>query len=429
MLFLPVPRFQKDASRAVHRITGLKMQNVTLESLSHLLNLPGMRIDQFAIEQQEEHQYLHLFCQHERDFALCPHCFNPAAYGYDQKERCVRHLDIFGMRVFVHFSGRRFDCSICGKPFTEKLSWLTPKRRQTNAFEHYIFQRIKTTPRKHVALEEGLSESTVLDIFKRMAKVNRNNAGSAPRVLGVDEISLRKGHKQYALVISDLQRRCIIAVLENRSKETFVKWLETFSETQRRNIKVVSMDMWRPYKEAVRKSLPHAEIVADRFHVMKQLNHQIDIIRRAVQKKADDELAGVLKGSRWILLKNREDLTPQEEEKLRMILAADEQLRQVYLLKEQFRTICHKIYNKDQAERFLKAWMWLASSTGNPYLKRFVNTLQNWWQEFLNYFDERVTQGFVEGINRAIRGITNRAFGYRCFENFRYQVIIECGDP
>ena len=136
---------------------------------------------------------------------------------------------------------------------------------------------------------------------------------------------------------------------------------------------------------------------------MKQLNHQINIIRRALQKKADDDLAKVLKNSRWILLKNRDNLKPEEEKKLRIILTADEQLRQIYILKEQFRTICNKISKRDQAERFLKVWVRLAWTTGNAYLKKFINTLQNWWQEFLNYFDERITQGFVEGINRAIR--------------------------
>ena len=424
MLLLPAPRLPKDASRAVNRVAQLKIEDVSPESLSQLLNFPGMRVDKFAIEQQGDEQYLHLFCRHDSELSLCPHCCNPASYGYDHQERCVRHLDSLGMRVLVHFSQRRFDCSICGKPFTERLSWLDLKRRQTKAFEQYIFQRIEKTPRKHVALEEGVDESTVLDIFKRMAKAqmaNRDNTGNIlVRVLGVDEISLRKGHKQYALVLSDLEHRCIIAVLENRSKDTFIEWFETLSETQCHNIKVVSMDMWRPYKEAVRQSLPHAEIVADRFHVMKQLNHQINIIRRALLKKADDDLAKVLKNSRWILLKNRDNLKPEEEKKLRIILAADEQLRQIYILKEQFRTICNKISKRDQAERFLKVWVRLAWTTGNAYLKKIINTLQNWWQEFLNYFDERITQGFVEGINRA--------FGYRCFEHFRYQVIIECGE-
>ncbi|MBU0492847.1 MAG: transposase [Chloroflexi bacterium] len=179
----------------------------------------------------------------------------------------------------------------------------------------------------------------------------------------------------------------------------------------------------------MRAKLPQAHIVADRFHVMKQLAHQLDLLRRALQKRADPARYELLRGNRWLLIKNRQDLKPEEEATLRQILAASNELRVLYLLKEEFRTICERIHDQAQAGRFLQAWGWKAVTTGNRYLLRFVQTLRNWWREFLNYFDDRVTQGFVEGINRAIRGIINRAFGFRNFDNFRLQVLVECGDP
>ena len=327
---------------------------------------------------------------------------------------------------------RRFECNVCGKPFTEQLNWLEPKRRQTIPFENYIYQRVLKTPRKHVALQEGLSESTVLKIFKQQAKKAMRTTSDRDqkiRVLGVDEISLRKGHKQYALVISDLERRCVVAILENRLKDTFEKWIEALPKDQRKAIKVVSMDMWEPYRQAVRTKLPWADIVADRFHVVKQLNRQLDLLRKKVQREADEELAKLLKGCRWIILKPRRNLSAKEEAKLQKILQACPDLRTVYLLKEQFRTIGDKIKDKKRAERFLKVWVYEARATGIRYLKKFSKTLQNWWTEFLNYFDERITQGFVEGTNRAIRGIINRAFGFRNFEHFRLQVLAEHGPP
>ena len=164
---------------------------------------------------------------------------------------------------------------------------------------------------------ERRNESTVLKIFKRQAK---KRVKASPQrwvwVLGVDEISLRKGHKQYALELSDLERRCVIDVLPNRQKDTFETWLDNLSEAERKAIKVISMDMWKPYRSVVRAKLPHAQIVADRFHVMKQLNHQINLLRRALQRKAEGPLVEALKGSRWLLLKNRGDLKAEEEEKL-----------------------------------------------------------------------------------------------------------------
>ena len=432
---LPPPRkkIAKDAAQAVKRVDSLTTQAVTAKTLSELLGLPGMRVTRFAVEEENKEQCLHLFCEHEHDVAICPRCMTATTEIHEQKDRCVRHLDIWGMRTLVHFPQRRFDCDVCGKPFTENLEWIDAKRRQTNAFEMHIYERVKhKTPRKQVALQGGLNEATVLDIFKRQAKhATRQADDSRVRVLGVDEISLRKGHKRYALVLSDLVRRRVIAVLPNRLKETFEQWLESLTEAERQAIKVVSMDMWEAYRQAVRKRLRHAQIVADRFHVMKQLNHQIDLLRRSMQRKAKKEgneaLYQALKGSRWVLLKNRNALAPEQEAQLKTILAVSDELRVIYLLKEEFRTICDKITDPTRAQRFLWAWTGKALATGSRYLTRFVKTLRNWWHEFLNYFDDRVTQGFVEGINRAIRGIINRAFGFRNFDNFRLQVLVECG--
>lgn len=432
---LPPPsrKMAKDAAQAVKRVDSLTTQAVTARTLSELLGLPGMRVIRFAVEKEKSEQYLHLFCEHEHGVAMCPRCLNATTAIHEQKERCVRHLDIWGMKTLVHFPQRRFDCDTCGKPFTENMEWINPKRRQTRAFEMHIYERVRDkTPRKQVALQERLNEATVLDIFKRQAKITARQVDDGEmRVLGVDEISLRKRNKQFALVLSDLERRRVVAVLPNRLKKTFEQWLESLTEEERRAIKTVSMDMWEAYRQAVRNKLPHAQIVADRFHVMKQLNHQIDLMRRATQRKAkkegDDALYQALKGSRWVLLKNRHSLTSEQEDQLRMILDVSDELRAIYLLKEEFRTICDKITDRAQAQRFLLAWIGKALSTGSRYLIRFVKTLRNWWHEFLNYFNDRVTQGFVEGINRAIRGIINRAFGFRNFDNFRLQVLVECG--
>ncbi len=430
---LPPPKPSKDAAQAVKRIHQDFFRPMTVQTLTEILGFTSMEVTQFFIEEQEGIQYLHLACKHQHDVALCPRCQQAASRGYDHKKRSVRHLEVFGMRTIIHFDKRRFDCEVCGQPFSEILNWIDPKRRQTRAYEKYIFQQVKNkTPRKHIALQEGLSETTVLDIFKKKVKEERRRVETGKtRVLGVDEISIRKGHKNYALVLTDIARRCVLEVFDNRLQETFGKWIDGLGKEEKRAIKVVSMDMWNPYRHIVRRKLPWAEIVADRFHVVKQLNHQLNLLRRKMQREAqktDPELVEVLKGSRWILLKNRDDLTLKDEKKLRLILDACPEIRQVYLLKEEFRTICNKIKDRKQVERFLRGWCYKAEATGNRYLHKFVKTLRNWWTEFLNYFDEGITQGFVEGTNRAIRGIINRAFGFRDFANFRWQVLTELGD-
>ena len=435
-LQLPVLRKKrsKDAARAVKRKDELILQRVNTETLNELLNLPGLWITHFATEKGDEIQYLHLFCEHRHAIAMCPECQQVTDRIHEITDRSVRHLDIWGMQTIVHFPQRRFECPTCGKPFSESLTWIEPQRRQTQAFELYIYAQIEhKTPRSQVAQAEGLHEETVRRIFQRQAVWSLEQRETPPvTTLGVDEITLLKGQKQYVLVLSDLERHCVIAVLPDRRKETFVTWLQQLTPEERQAIQVVSMDMWRPYRQAVRQVLPHAQIVADRFHVVKQLHHQIDLLRRRMQRKAKkneaESLYQALKGSRWILLKPRHELNEDQEAQLKTILAISDELRSIYLLKEEFRTICDKITERSRAERFLQAWICKARATGHGHLLKFIRTLQNWWHEFLNYFDDRVTQGFVEGINRAIRGIIHRAFGFHIFDNFRLQVLVECGD-
>ena len=137
----------------------------------------------------------------------------------------------------------------------------------------------------------------MLEIFQRGAK---KQVPAAPqrrvRVLGVDEISLRAGHKQYALMLSDLGRQCVIDVLPDRKKDTFEAWLDSLSAGERQARKVVSMDMWEPYRSAVRAKLPQAQIVADRFHIMKHLNHQLDVVRRALHEEGRQPAGSSLEG-------------------------------------------------------------------------------------------------------------------------------------
>jgi len=140
--------------------------------------------------------------------------------------------------------------------------------------------------------------------------------------------------------------------------------------------------------------------------------------------KADYEL---LKGTRWILVRQRRDLKPEEEAQLQAVLAAFPELRTAYLLQEKFRTIADKIHNRQRAEQFLRVWVYEAQASGLPQLLKFTQTLRNWWDEFLNYFNEGVTSGVVEGLNNAIRGTIRRAFGYHVFENFRLHVMVEHG--
>ncbi len=430
MLALPIA-FIKDAARSVKRICEQEFTKVTDNALTDLLGISCLVVTMFSLRREGGRLVLHLMCAHRNGIAICPKCGAVTEDIHEEKERCIRHLDIWGKVTFLHFLSRRFKCGCCGKPFTEELEFVDQSRRQSLDFEMHIYRLCLSDNRKAVADREGLSHSAVKGIFFRIAKMrlSADKRSRCPRVLGIDEISLKKRHKQFVLVLSDIDRRCILDILPERSKEALEAWIDRFDESQKRSIRYVSIDMWGPYRYAVANKLPKARIVVDRFHVMKQLNSRINTIRKKYQRTADEPTQKVLKRSRWLLLKNRQDLTEKDEEKLKRILDACPELRTVYLQKEEFRFIFERAKTRDKADKYLRAWKLKVQYGKDSHMAKFVKTLDNWWNEILNYFIERITNGFVEGLNGAIRVIIRRAFGYRNFSSFRLQAMAEHNLP
>jgi len=425
-----IPSFVKDAARSVKRIAMEAFIKVEDNALTTLLGFSTLIVTMYALRKEGDEEVLHLWCAHREEVAICPRCGSFCTTVHDEDMRCVRHLDIWGKKTFLYFLSRRFDCEQCEKPFTEELPFVDSHRRQTTAFERQIYELCLLGNKKGVARQKGLSQSTVRDIFNRWAKPKLKCPDNhLTRVLGIDEISLKKRHKQFVLIISDMDRKCILAVLPTREKDALESWIDSLSEQQRKSICFVSTDMWAPYRQAVQRKLKHATLVVDRFHVMKQLNSRITQLRSAIQHQSSEELASILKGSRWILVRNRCDLTAKDEAHLQKILELCPELRTIYLLKEEFRCIFEKIDTRAKAHKFLSCWAIKIQSTGNKYLIKFLTTLKNWWDEILNYFIENTTNGFVEGLNGAIRNIVRTAFGYRNFENFKLRLFAGYGFP
>ena len=171
MLYLPI-RFIKDAARSVKRICKEEFNKVKDSALTELLGISALIVTMFALRREGDHEVLHLWCVHRKDIAICPRCSAISDNVHDEEERCIRHLDIWGKKTFLHFLSRRFKCDQCGKPFTEELPFVEALRRQTIALERHIYELCKSGNRKNVAGKVGLSQSTVRDIFKRWASLD-----------------------------------------------------------------------------------------------------------------------------------------------------------------------------------------------------------------------------------------------------------------
>lgn len=235
---------------------------------------------------------------------------------------------------------------------------------------------------------------------------------------------MHKGHGRFVLVISAPELGLVLDILEDRSQETLLHWLEKRGPEWCAAVKVACSDMWDAYQEAAAQKLPNARRVVDRFHVMKNLNEALTKARRAIQKETAEETKELLKGCRWLLVKNQENLTEEQRQKLSGMLAASSELKSCYELKESFRDLFNESLTHPAAEERLLSWIAKVEATPFKALKSFVNTLRNWWEQILNYFEGRYNNGFAEGVNLKIKMLNRRGFGYRNFGSFRLHVLV-----
>lgn len=399
---------------------------------TELLGLREFVVESYAID--EAKQESRFYCQIHFDCGICPRCRDVSKDIHQYDDRSVRDMGCFERKVYLVFRLRRFRCPKCHKVFTESLNSIAINQRCTRRFQQMVYQECLGQTFQHVAKKLGMNWHTVERIFyEKACEQFQCNARQFPQILGVDEISNKKGHKQYLLVITDLQRNCVIEVLPDRLKETLMNWLYSLPIWARENVCVVSMDLWEPYRQAIQEAMPHAEIVADRYHVMKNLNKVLDKAQSAMlgllKRLPLEDISSKLKGFRWVLLKNQDDLDADERQKLQAVYLLSPQLRKLHQLKERFRNIFEHITDRKQAERFLRAWMCEVKQLGCSRLMSFIKTLERWWDPILNYFNQRITNGAVEGINNRVKLIKRRGYGYRNVTNFRNRIVSEVSSP
>ena len=395
-----------------------------LVHLTKLLGLPEFVVTAYTF--QEDSSIL-LDVKHRHKVAVCPECERVSSEVFEYEERIVRDCSVFDRHCYQRFQGRRFSCGCCGKPFTERLQSIGFNSGYTKRYEERVFQLCRENTVAHVSQTEALGYEAVEGIYTRQA----GEAAAArrvlfPRVISIDEISLKKGHKHFVTVISAPEEGCVIDVLADRKKKTLEAWFDALPEAARQGIQVVCIDMCEIFRDVAREKAPQAEIVIDRFHVMKNLQEGIDATRRAIQREAEEPQRQDLKGCRWVILKSKDSLKPEEEERLAHLYEVSPELKVCHELKEEFRSLFNAEQDAETASQKLSAWEERVKESGPEKLQKFLTTLANWREWILNYFHERITNGFAEGLNNRIKLIKRRAFGYTNLEHFRLRILTEC---
>ena len=228
--------------------------------------------------------------------------------------------------------------------------------------------------------------------------------------MAVDEIALKKGHR-YLTVLIDFETGRVVWMGEGRSEKSLDPFFKAMPEGVREGIEAVAMDMWQGYINAVSKWLPHAAIVFDLFHIVQNYSKVIDQVRRDAYREAEEETRAFIKGSRWLLLRNRENLSERQEVRLKALLQANEDISTVYVLKDQLKQIFRQPTVSLMALA-LDQWCDLALATGLKPLAKFVRMLQSHRQGILNYACHRIHTSKLEGINNKIKTLKRQHYGY-----------------
>jgi len=337
----------------------------------------------------------------------------------------VRDLSCGDARIYLEIEVRRVDCRNCGHVKREQLAFLADNPSYTKRFAFYVGRRCRQASIKDIAHELGLDWDTVKTLEMQYMRAQLAKAGTpAPKAIGIDEISIRKGHT-YRIVVSDLvRRRPIWFGGEDRSEASMAQFYEWLGEHKARGIRLAVMDMWKPFANATRKHAPQAAILYDKFHIMRHLGEALDKVRKTEYARLSGNSRRYIKGQKYTLLSRRENLTLEGRRALKTLLAANKRLNTAYLLKEAFGQLWD--YEREGwARRFFENWRaslkWQRLA---PY-EKFTDMIDRHWGGIAAYCrpENKVSLGFVEGLNNKIRVIQRRAYGLRDEVYLRLKIL------
>ncbi len=343
----------------------------------------------------------------------CSGClqFAPAVHRY--RLRRVRDLNLAHATVELLIPHRMVRCSRCGIR-AEVHDFLSPFRRATVRFERAVADLCRVLPIQHVAEHFGLSWHTVKEIDKRRLEREVGTPDyDGLRLLAIDEIAVHKG-QQYMTSVLNLETGGVVWMGEGRHDATLLGFFEEFTPEQRAGIEAIATDMWPPYRRAIKEACPQATLVFDLFHIVAKYGREVIDRVRADEAKRQQTESGrrLVKGSRYLLLRNQESLSEPERLRLSDLLAANHHLSTVYILKDQLKQIW-KYRHVGWARRALRAWCDLAHASEIPALRTFARILQRNEDGIVAHARYPLHTSRLEGINNKIKVIKRQAYGFR----------------
>jgi len=337
----------------------------------------------------------------------------------------VRDLSCGGWRIYLDVEIRRVACARCGRVKQERLPWLADTPDYTKRFAFAVGRRCRAAALQDVAKEFHLNWKTVKALEMQYMREQLGRLGTpGPKVIGIDEVSIRKGHT-YRIVVRDLgRRRPIWFGGVDRSEASLASFYAWLGPRKSQQIRLAVMDMWKAFRNATARHAPQADVLFDKFHVLRHLGEALAKVCKSEYARLTGQDRRFIKGQKYTRLSHRANLTLDGRRALRALLHANKRLNTAYLLKETFGQLWD--YRREGwARRFFDQWQAaLKGQRLEPYQK-FAAMIERHWDGIAAYCqpENKVALGFVEGLNNKIRGLQRRAYGLRDEEYLRLKVL------
>lgn len=391
-----------------------------LEFYEDLLGLSELTIT--SIEKSPTKLIFH--CRYTKTISTCPVCLEPTGKINQTDVRKFRDLKISEREVWLHIKVPQFCCLTCNRYFFDNPDWVVSGKSYTKRQAKWIFEMCEKQAFTQVAQLTDMCHKTAERLFYDYARqsINLPERYANVRKMGIDEIAQCKGKKNYACVLTDLERGIQLDVLPNRKKATLKAHFQSLGEDFCEQIEVVACDMWKTYINVAKECFPNCEVVIDRFHVVKSLNDVLDVLRKKLRKEhPDDESFKYLK---WTLFKRSEKCSDDENLFLQEAFEQSWLLEEIYQLRKSFNAMFDIARNEEELSKSIHCWVIHAKQLDYAPLNKFIKTLKNWKKPIAAFANENISNAVTEGLNNFLRYFKRISFGLPNFENMRLRILV-----
>ena len=358
---------------------------------------------------------LHIFIELPRKEHICPVCGSKTNTIHDYRTQIVKDVPL-GRDTFLHLRKRRYRCC-CGKRFFENNTFLPRYHRATSRMISEIIQAFRNTfSAKNIGSRYNVSGTTAMRYFNCF----NSSPKTLPRVVSIDEFKGNAGGQKYNCIFVDPENKKVLDILPDRYENHLIQYFSQFPS--KKQVEYFICDMNPHFKRVSQKCFPNATIVADKYHVVRQVYWAMERVRKNEQKKLSDQFRKYFKHSRFLLSKPIEKLDEDDMNRLALMFEIAPALADAYRIKNDFLRVIHSENSAIGAER-LKDWLWSVELMDIPEFNDCVKAYRNWYHEILNSMDVPWTNGFIEGCNNKTKVLKRVCYGMRNFSNFRKRIL------